>query len=153
MWNRNRYPIIWGNNRPISPKHVLERRAQHSMEVSPWVKAVRGSIPSSSLPAFTSQSSSHTGSGRRASGPSCSLSLSFSLQFTRELWKGRSGADYHHLLRKKNKKIIMGDDNTWVFDSLVGFLRGPVWNVPILTFIEHKSLSKSFPLSLLSFDV
>jgi len=27
-----------------------------------------------------------------------------------------------------------------VFDSLVGFLRGPVWNVPILTFIEHKSL-------------
>lgn len=34
----------------------------------------------------------------------------------------------------------MGDDNAWVFDSLVGFLRGPVWNVPILTFIEHKSL-------------
>lgn len=32
-----------------------------------------------------------------------------------------------------------GQDN-WVFDSLVGFLRGPVWNVPILTFIEHKSL-------------
>ena len=30
----------------------------------------------------------------------------------------------------------------WVFDSLVGFLRGPVWNVPILTFIEHKSLSE-----------
>merc|ERR1712141_744866 len=29
---------------------------------------------------------------------------------------------------------------SWVFDSLVGFLRGPVWNVPILTFIEHKSL-------------
>ena len=34
------------------------------------------------------------------------------------------------------------DDDAWVFDSLVGFLRGPVWNVPILTFIEHKSLSK-----------
>merc|ERR1712209_334470 len=33
----------------------------------------------------------------------------------------------------------MADDN-WVFDSLVGFLRGPVWNVPILTFIEQKSL-------------
>ncbi|KAK7074745.1 Cilia- and flagella-associated protein 36 [Halocaridina rubra] len=31
-------------------------------------------------------------------------------------------------------------DDAWVFDSLVGFLRGPVWNVPILTFIEHKSL-------------
>ena len=30
----------------------------------------------------------------------------------------------------------------WVFDSLVGLLRGPVWNVPILTFIEHKSLSE-----------
>ena len=52
----------------------------------------------------------------------------------------------------------MAEDN-WVFDSLgmscniltlplvninvsVGFLRGPVWNVPILTFVEHKSLSK-----------
>ena len=33
-------------------------------------------------------------------------------------------------------------DDAWVFDSLVNFLRGPVWNVPILTFIEHKSLSK-----------
>jgi len=32
----------------------------------------------------------------------------------------------------------MGDD--WIFDSLIGFLRGPVWNVPILTFVEHKSL-------------
>ena len=31
---------------------------------------------------------------------------------------------------------------TWVFDSLVGFLKGPVWNVPILTFIENKSLSE-----------
>jgi len=34
----------------------------------------------------------------------------------------------------------MADGDNWVFDSLVGFLRGPVWNVPILTFIEHKSL-------------
>ncbi|KAF2364319.1 ADP-ribosylation factor-like 2-binding protein domain [Trinorchestia longiramus] len=33
----------------------------------------------------------------------------------------------------------MGDES-WVFDSLVGFLKGPVWNVPILTFIENKSL-------------
>jgi len=32
----------------------------------------------------------------------------------------------------------MSDD--WIFDSLIGFLRGPVWNVPILTFLEHKSL-------------
>ena len=34
----------------------------------------------------------------------------------------------------------MAEGDNWVFDSLVGFLRGPVWNVPILTFIEHKSL-------------
>merc|ERR1711892_737569 len=34
----------------------------------------------------------------------------------------------------------MAESDNWVFDSLVGFLRGPVWNVPILTFIEHKSL-------------
>ncbi len=34
----------------------------------------------------------------------------------------------------------MSDD--WIFDSLIGFLRGPVWNVPILTFLEHKSLGK-----------
>uniref|UniRef100_T1JJG8 Cilia- and flagella-associated protein 36 n=1 Tax=Strigamia maritima TaxID=126957 RepID=T1JJG8_STRMM len=32
------------------------------------------------------------------------------------------------------------DDNVWVFESLVGLLRGPIWNVPILTFIEQKSL-------------
>ena len=35
-----------------------------------------------------------------------------------------------------------GGQDEWVFDSLVGLLRGPVWNVPILTFIEHKSLSE-----------
>ena len=34
-----------------------------------------------------------------------------------------------------------GADN-WVFDSLVNFLRGPIWNVPILTLIENKSLGK-----------
>lgn len=28
----------------------------------------------------------------------------------------------------------------WVFDSLVGFLKGPVWNIPIMTFIEQKSI-------------
>ncbi|XP_045609982.1 cilia- and flagella-associated protein 36 [Procambarus clarkii] len=32
------------------------------------------------------------------------------------------------------------EDGSWVLDSLVNFLRGPVWNVPMLTFIEHKSL-------------
>merc|ERR1711936_458843 len=30
--------------------------------------------------------------------------------------------------------------DNWVFDSLVNFLRGPIWNVPILTLIENKSL-------------
>nr|CAD7404027.1 unnamed protein product [Timema poppensis] len=33
------------------------------------------------------------------------------------------------------------EDCSWVFDSLVGFLQGPVWNAPILTFIEQKSSS------------
>ncbi|CAG9565413.1 unnamed protein product [Danaus chrysippus] len=32
------------------------------------------------------------------------------------------------------------DNNSWVFDSLVGFLHGPVWNIPLQTFIEEKSL-------------
>ena len=35
-------------------------------------------------------------------------------------------------------------EDSWVFDSLVGFLRGPVWWVPVMTFIEQKSLSKLF---------
>jgi len=34
----------------------------------------------------------------------------------------------------------MADGDNWVFDSLVNFLRGPIWNVPILTLIENKSL-------------
>merc|ERR1712156_38059 len=34
----------------------------------------------------------------------------------------------------------MAEGDNWVFDSLVGFLGGPVWNVPVMTFIEHKSL-------------
>jgi len=36
----------------------------------------------------------------------------------------------------------MGTDapDSWVFDSLVNFLRGPIWNVPILTLVENKSL-------------
>ncbi|XP_046971513.1 cilia- and flagella-associated protein 36 [Vanessa cardui] len=32
------------------------------------------------------------------------------------------------------------ENNAWVFDSLVGFLHGPVWNIPLQTFIEEKSL-------------
>ena len=34
------------------------------------------------------------------------------------------------------------EDVSWVLDSLVGFLKGPVWNLPILNFIEQKSVSK-----------
>lgn len=34
------------------------------------------------------------------------------------------------------------DSCSWVFDSLVGFLHGPVWNIPLQTFIEEKSLRK-----------
>lgn len=37
---------------------------------------------------------------------------------------------------------IMAEDNSWVFDSLVCFLHGPVWNAPLQTFIEDKSISK-----------
>ena len=35
-------------------------------------------------------------------------------------------------------------EDAWIFDSLVGFLRGPVWHVPVMSFIEQKSLSKYF---------
>ncbi|XP_053698538.1 cilia- and flagella-associated protein 36 [Sabethes cyaneus] len=34
----------------------------------------------------------------------------------------------------------MTEDNSWVFDSLVCFLHGPVWNAPLQTFIEDKSI-------------
>ena len=46
----------------------------------------------------------------------------------------------------------MAEGDNWVFDSLVGFLRGPVWNVPILTFIEHKSLGKLFIAAIASIN-
>lgn len=37
----------------------------------------------------------------------------------------------------------MGEDsNAWVFDSLICFLHGPIWNAPLQTFIEEKSLSE-----------
>ncbi|CAG9837420.1 unnamed protein product [Diabrotica balteata] len=34
----------------------------------------------------------------------------------------------------------MEEDNSWVFDSLVTFLNGPIWNAPLQSFIEEKSL-------------
>ncbi|XP_049961667.1 cilia- and flagella-associated protein 36 [Schistocerca serialis cubense] len=33
---------------------------------------------------------------------------------------------------------MAAEDTSWVFDSLVGFLQGPIWNAPVLTFIEQK---------------
>lgn len=32
------------------------------------------------------------------------------------------------------------EEYDWVFESLVGFLKGPIWNAPIMTFIEEKSV-------------
>lgn len=34
------------------------------------------------------------------------------------------------------------DKNAWVFDSLICFLHGPIWNAPLQTFIEEKSMSE-----------
>ena len=47
--------------------------------------------------------------------------------------------------RLKNNQTSKDEEteDSWVFDSLVGFLRGPVWCVPVMTFIEQKSLGKS----------
>ena len=38
------------------------------------------------------------------------------------------------------KKDSNTDDMAWVFDSLVDFLRGPIWNIPMINFIEQKSM-------------
>ena len=48
--------------------------------------------------------------------------------------------------KSKSKEQSKNDDteDSWVFDSLVGFLRGPVWCVPVMTFIEQKSLGNDF---------
>lgn len=40
------------------------------------------------------------------------------------------------------------ESNAWVFDSLIGFLHGPVWNAPLQTFIEEKSLGEFGRVSL-----
>ncbi|XP_008553586.1 cilia- and flagella-associated protein 36 [Microplitis demolitor] len=36
--------------------------------------------------------------------------------------------------------MMAHEDSGWVFDSLVGFLQGPIWSAPLLTFIEERSL-------------
>ena len=40
-----------------------------------------------------------------------------------------------------SKKSGKEDEHAWVFDSLVDFLRGPLWNIPIMNFIEEKSMT------------
>ena len=45
-------------------------------------------------------------------------------------------------------------EDSWVFDSLVCFLHGPVWNAALQTFIEEKSLSKySKMLTAIKIDI
>ncbi|XP_065169006.1 cilia- and flagella-associated protein 36 isoform X1 [Atheta coriaria] len=34
----------------------------------------------------------------------------------------------------------MSEEDSWVFDSLVCFLNGPIWNAPLQSFIEERSL-------------
>jgi hypothetical protein len=34
----------------------------------------------------------------------------------------------------------MAREESWVLGSLVGFLEGPIWNIPLLSFIEQKSV-------------
>lgn len=39
---------------------------------------------------------------------------------------------------------ILPEDDTWVFESLVNFLHGPLWKLPVSGFIEEKSVGE-FP--------
>lgn len=48
-----------------------------------------------------------------------------------------------------NSSTMADDKLEWVFDSLVEFLRGPIWNIPVLTFIEQKSVGKFLNIYLL----
>lgn len=43
------------------------------------------------------------------------------------------------------------ESNAWVFDSLIGFLHGPVWNAPLQTFIEEKSLGNKINIWFVCF--
>lgn len=52
----------------------------------------------------------------------------------------------NNLLRIYSRRtcILKMSEDSWVFDSLVCFLHGPVWNAALQTFIEEKSLSKFY---------
>ena len=40
-----------------------------------------------------------------------------------------------------SRRSVKEDENAWVFDSLVDFLCGPLWNIPIMNFIEENSMT------------
>ncbi|XP_074604013.1 uncharacterized protein LOC141857420 [Brevipalpus obovatus] len=40
----------------------------------------------------------------------------------------------------KSPKPDVESESSWVLDSLIGFLQGPIWNIPIISFIEQKSI-------------
>ena len=42
------------------------------------------------------------------------------------------------------------DDDSWVFESLVNFIHGPIWNLPVVGFIEEKCVGKNKDLRILS---
>lgn len=130
---------FYGEDFVQSARRTWVKRAQHSREVSSSV-LFRSRHSRSVKP----RPSSAPFSGRRSSGP---LWSPWGARNQKKQKKKKSYLGEKILLsfghwERHQRRATMGDDNTWVFDSLVGFLRGPVWNVPILTFIEHKSLSK-----------
>ena len=50
--------------------------------------------------------------------------------------------------KSKDQRKNEETEDSWVFDSLIGFLRGPVWCVPVMTFIEQKSLGNDFRIKI-----
>ncbi|RWS28492.1 cilia- and flagella-associated protein 36-like protein [Leptotrombidium deliense] len=43
-------------------------------------------------------------------------------------------------MSKIEKIESIDSDVSWILDSLIGFLKGPVWNLPIINFVEQKSV-------------
>lgn len=41
----------------------------------------------------------------------------------------------------------------WILDSLVAYLRGPIWIMPILNFVEQKSVGELIQLYLIATDL
>ena len=70
--------------------------------------------------------------------------LVLSLHIFDEVFRSVGGLKALPQIEMSSSKESSPEESSWVYDSLVGFLAGPVWQVPILTFIENKSLSKHF---------